>query len=517
MHWWLGLTALVVCILTAPGSAAWGQTVGPVREVICPLVEVGPEVDGALTDAAWESAAVLPLTLISRADGTDNTPPADVTTARVLHTADALYLGVTCAAGPAEGLRRGPHDGDTVWTGDHLELFLDPTPDTGDYLHLVMDRAGTAWDAQRASDGTQAEGVAWNGDWRVETAQTAEGWTAEIEIPLASLSPTPLPPGTMWRMKLGRDGGRDGPIMWPQNPTRSFHAREADGVLYFTTDSLLINGDFETGEDRNGAPSPWTASLTSAEVNNAPQGEVETVEGGLPPGHRALRFRKLGTALYWPQVWSGRYALEPGGTYEFSIMARGTLTTVNLRGTAYAGDDLVKLASPVKVGLEFARVAFSFVVPEGTEGVAVGLSAPAGAAGEVLYDNAVLRRTLPTEEAARRAFMAPDWSPDPDPVHGLESLMERAGHKPWDLFWREDHLLTWPVRFRDRRFGTELWLLDNSPDREFVVTASIWPGWNADGSVLYLPGDRMAGTERRRGWLSDTRSSSMRPHLGGMP
>ncbi len=485
-------------------------------DLICPPTEAAITVDGKPVEAAWQDAASLgPLVTL----GALIVPDTDRTVFKVLHDDTALYLAVTCHAEDAEPLGEMRRDDGRIWRNDHLELFLDPTPDTDDYFHLLVDRAGNIFDSRRAPDDVTPRNEAWNGAWQAATAATEEGWTAEFAIPFAALGAEPAKPGDLWRFKLGRDGGEGGPMMWPPNPSRGFHTRDIDAGLYFDTMNLLRNPGFEGGELGPGAPQPWSVTLTSAEVDNKPQGEVHTVEGGLPPGQRALLFKKLGTALWWPQVWNHGYRLQPGGTYEFSIMVKGTMPQVNVRATAIVEGQSVKMSEGRKPSPdEFTRQGFAFVVPEGASEVHVGLSAPAAAAGTVLYDNAVLRRILYHPEAVMRKYFPPDWSPDPDPIHGLAALCERAGHKPWDLFWRKDHLLTYRVMFKDRKFGADLWLLDNSPCREYVVTASIWPGWNADCSALMLPGSRMAGEESKRPWLCNSDFSRLTPMpTGGMP
>ncbi len=484
-------------------------------DVICPATGGPVTLDGAPTEAAWERAVTVgPLVLLQ----TGATPERNLTRARLLHDDKALYLAVTCQGKPGKAGHRGPRDEAQVWGHDHLEVFLDPTPDTDDYYHLVLDNEGCGLDSLRAPDTVTPRGPAWDGAWEGATAPTADGWSAELRVPFATLGVAGVAAGALWRIRLGRDGAADGPIMWPLNLSNRFHERGADAALYFGTDNLLANPGFETGKLSGGAPAPWQASLTSPEVNNQPQGEFSTVEGGIAPGHRALLFKKLPTALYWPQVWSEPHTLLPGATYEFALWLKGDMSSANLRANATAGAARVKLASPVKPTPEFARYSFTFVVPEKTPDVSVGLSAPAGVYGQLWCDEAVLRRVFTRPDTAVAAYAAPDWSPDPDPVHGLEALHERAGHKPWDLFERDGGLLTYRVMFRDRKYGTELWLLDNSPEREYVTTASIWPGWNQNGSVLLLAGERMLGKVTRRPWLANADFSRLTVMpAGGMP
>ena len=489
-------------------------------EIVCPRLDADTKLDGVLDESVWaQGVTVGPLLTL----GTKAKPDHDLAFAKLFHDGHALYVGLSCRA-PArtDPPDPRPRDHDSVWHSERVEIFLSPSPESTESFHLVISREGTVFDSRKTDDDAPTAGPAWNGAWRVAVDQTEHGWAVEARLPYAAFGDaTPPGPGDLWWVKIGRDGGHDGPLMWPPNPTSSFHAPIANGALYFVTQNLLVNGGFETGELVDGAPEPWGAALTSSEVDNQPQGTVETVRGGLPPGERALRVTKLGSALWWPQVWDHGYRLKPGCPYEFSIMAKGTLPQVNLRVSGYRDGRRAKMSHGVQPTEDFSRLAFRFVVPEGSETVAVGLSAPAGAAGEVIYDNAVLRRLLYTDSEARSmagAYAPPDFSPDPDPVHGLEALCERAGRKPWDLYWREDHMASHRVIFRDRVHGTWLWMLDNSPSIQYCVTASIWPGWNADGSVLMINGSRRTPDGAPRNWLCNADVSRMVPQpAGGMP
>ena len=507
--------SLAVIFFTAAIPAAAIANGDQQIEVVCPRADGAITLDGKLDEPAWENAAALaPLLTLE----TKRKPDEDITTARLLHNDEALYLRVTCQAAELKAVPKTPRDGGAVWRNPHLEVFLDPTPDSPNYFHLVIDCGGNVWDGEQQLGGTDAKGAAWNGDWTAAVVARADGWTCELAIPFSALGATAPKPGDLWRLKVCRDAGHDGPLMWPPSFGRSFHDRDADGALYFDTQNLLVNGDFEDAQVAQGAPDPWGVSLTSSEVHNEPQGEVHTVEGGLAPGKHALLFKKLATALWWPQVWNHGYKLAPGGTYEFSIMVMGTMAQVNLRATAIVEGQPVKMSHGVNPTNEFTRLKIAFVVPEGATSVAVGLSAPAATPGQVLYDNAILRRVLRAEDAMEHKYYPPDWSPPPDPIHGLEALLARAGHKPWDLYQRDGGLLTCRVMFKDRKYGTDLWMLDNSPSTQYVVTASIWPGWNADCSVMMLPGRRTAGGEAPKRWLCDAEFSRLVPQpAGGMP
>ena len=459
-------------------------------------------------DGAWRHAVVLgEMTGL----GTTDLPARERTQILAMHDGDSLALRILGAGAPAAHEAKLKHDSEDIWRRERIEIFVDPTPETDDYFHLVLDRSGNRLDARHGEDG-----LAWNATWEGRIENRPKGWMATVRIPFASLHVEPPQPGDLYRLKVGRDGGQDGPLCWPPNASRSFHSREADGALYFETVDLLRNGGFEEGDPVAGAPPPWQPSMTSPEVKNAPQGTVETIADGGTEGSRALRVTKLASALWWPQIWNGGYVLRPGGTYEFSVMARGTLPQVNLRATAVVDGQQVKMSSTHATPKEWERLRFVFGVPERASGVSVGLSAPAGITGEVLYDQARLRRVLaaPGTATVRRPLTA---DPDPDPVQGLAAFMERQGTKPHDLFQDGESLLTHRIIFADRQFGTRIWMLDDSPTADHTGTASVWSAWNPTGTALFVEGARQLGKETRKGWFFTADFSRLVPSRGGRP
>ena len=513
--------AVLLCAVIAATCPAAQYEAG---EVVCPKTGARIVLDGKIVESAWRNAApVGPLVSL----GTRVKPIEYLTRAKLMRDDDNLYVAVLCDSLKTNVPEKSPRDNRVVYGNDHIELFLGPFPDSGDYYQLVFDRAGNIRDSWITERNAPNKGAAWNGKWRVAVAQNERGWTAEVVLPFKVFGVKSVRPGDVWRLKIGRGGRASGNMMWPPNPTTSFHSHVADAALYFDKRNLLINGDFEAGKigKRRRLPRPWGASLTSREVKNAPQGTVEIVAPGVKPGKRAARVTKLATAKWWPQLWnygSGGYRLQPGGVYEFSVMAKGTMPQVNLRATAKLKRGRAKMSRGVTITTEWRRYCFRFVAPETCQLVGLGMSAPRQTFdSEVTYDNAILRRVLHSEDAAKAspgAYGPPDFSPDPDPIHGLEALCERAGHKPWDLFRRGDQLLTYRVMFKDRAHGTWLWLVDKSPSTQVVVTASVWPGWNADGSVLRVGGGRMGAKGIVKRWLCNSDFSRLWPMpAGGQP
>ncbi|MDZ7616263.1 MAG: fibronectin type III domain-containing protein, partial [Patescibacteria group bacterium] len=278
--------------------------------------------------------------------------------------------------------------------------------------------------------------------------------------------------------------------------------------------NVLANGQF-AGKQGKGAPAPWQVTLTTAEVNHAPQGAVDTVVSPFADGENAVRLSKLGSASYWPQVWSPTLRLEPG-PYEFSVAAVGTLSQMSLRASAIVKGQRVKLDRSVALSDAPETLRHAFVVPEGSESVSVGFGAPAANGGYVIFGRAVLRRLARTPANAV-ASLPPGDEPDPDPVQGLDSFMRRHGHKPYELFERGEELATLRLIFEDRQFGTPVWMLDTSPTVDHAGTASVWSAWNPTATSLFVEGARPLGDQTHKGWFIHSDYSRMRPSRGGRP
>ena len=509
----------IALVLAASAGVATAQkTIPPtIREVVVPRAGDRITLDGKADETAWRAApCVGPMVLIGGA----GEPERDMTFCRLLHDDAALYLFVTCAARPVEQVTifQSPNKAWPHGRADRIEIFLNPLPDDMDQYHLDVDRAGGCYETLATKRDTPLKGKNWTGPWQAKVRQTPQGWTAEVRLPFKTFGVRGVKPGDMWRFKIGRHNRRrgDGAIMWPLNPTSGFGTRLADAMLYFDKMNLLRNGDFERGRVVKGAPRPWRASVTrnDRELKGRPQGAVSAIAGGAKPGRRALRVVKTEMNSNLPQVWIHGLRLKSGATYEFSILAKGTLQKPCLRVSARKKGRRARLAKAFTPGAKFKRYAFRFVTPDGAEQVEVGLGVFRNVRGEAVYDNAVLRRVLETEEAAAanaNAFAPLTYDPPKDPINGLVAFCERTGNKPWDLFWRDGGLVTQRLIFKDRRFGTELWMLDNSPGRQYNTTATVWQPWNADGSRLRCHGYRPLSKKGEGYWLYNASFSRLRP------
>jgi hypothetical protein len=163
---------------------------------LIPAVRVteGPDIDGVLDDAVWAEASVIGD--FTQQEPNEGEPATERTEVRILHDGSTLYFGVHAFdSAPdqviATEMRR---DGDQILEEDSFQLILDTFKDSRSAYMFVVSPLGAQLDQQVADEGgrdRRASGGAinrdWDGVWSVSSERTADGWVAEIAIPLVNL------------------------------------------------------------------------------------------------------------------------------------------------------------------------------------------------------------------------------------------------------------------------------------------------------------------------------------------
>ncbi|MQA91690.1 MAG: hypothetical protein GEU90_15960 [Gemmatimonas sp.] len=177
-------------------------------------VDGGPRIDGLLDDDVWLSAPLL--SEFTQQEPDEGAPASERTEIRILHDGNSLYLGVHAYdSAPDEviatELRR---DGDRILEEDNIQLILDTFMDSRSAYMFVVSPVGAQLDQQVFDEGgrdRRGSGSAinrdWDGVWSVVAARVADGWVAEIEIPLVTLR---FPEGEpqSWGINVMRNIGR---------------------------------------------------------------------------------------------------------------------------------------------------------------------------------------------------------------------------------------------------------------------------------------------------------------------
>lgn len=142
-----------------------------------------PEIDGLLNDTAWNLVDWGKDFIESRPD--ENTQPDHQTKFKILYDQKSLYIGVRCYDKEPDEIvqrltRRDGFDGD--WIG----FFIDSYHDKRTAFGFIITAAGVKADVFESNNGNN-EDESWNPIWYTKTNVDAEGWTAEMRIPLSQL------------------------------------------------------------------------------------------------------------------------------------------------------------------------------------------------------------------------------------------------------------------------------------------------------------------------------------------
>ncbi len=181
----LALGALVVS-----AAVGWAQEPepqdGPPRLRATPLTGAF-RFDGTMTGAAWEAAtdSIANLVTIEPEEGGE---PAGRTVVKVLVTADAIIIGVRCYDDePRRIVSYSKARDSELEEEDHVILVLDTFLDGRSGYVFAVNASGARFDGLVAERGEEVNSD-WDAIWEAKTSRDDEGWTAEIRIPIRSLS-----------------------------------------------------------------------------------------------------------------------------------------------------------------------------------------------------------------------------------------------------------------------------------------------------------------------------------------
>jgi len=161
-----------------------------------PAVRVGesPVIDGVLDDATWSQAALVDAFV--QQEPTEGAPATERTEVRVMYDGATLLVGVRAFDSAADGvvateMRR---DGNRLLEEDNFQIILDTFMDSRSAYMFVVSPLGAMLDQQIFEEGAGARGGSggninrdWDGVWHAAAQRTADGWTAEMAIPMVTL------------------------------------------------------------------------------------------------------------------------------------------------------------------------------------------------------------------------------------------------------------------------------------------------------------------------------------------
>jgi hypothetical protein len=188
------LFPIVVCLcFSSPLSGQVPKIEQSNRNAEATAIDHPPKLDGTLDDPLWQSA--IPVTDFRQREPYEGEPPTEKTEVRILYTHRAVFFGIHCYDSQpsriiAAELRRDV----SQELDDHFEILIDSSHDRRDAYVFEINPLGTQADGliveeQGSNDDTDTDfDPGWDGVWTSEARITADGWTATVEIPFATLN-----------------------------------------------------------------------------------------------------------------------------------------------------------------------------------------------------------------------------------------------------------------------------------------------------------------------------------------
>lgn len=180
---------LVALSLSRPAAACEGgvpaQTVPVPESIEMVCTDTPPVIDGKLDDTVWADAAVI--TELFQVEPVEGAAPSERTEVRLLYDADMIYVAVRAFDGEPDKIRAmmQARDG-TQNTDDHISLVFDTFNNRRDAFVFQINALGARTDMLVQNNRSQIP--EWDGIWYGDAALDAQGWTAEVAIPVKTLS-----------------------------------------------------------------------------------------------------------------------------------------------------------------------------------------------------------------------------------------------------------------------------------------------------------------------------------------
>ncbi len=178
---------LVFCLLRPTGARAQVQTH---QHPIVPRLTGPVTLDGPSDEPAWQ--AIEPLPLVTQSPYFGN-PPSEATEVRLAHDDEFIYLAGRLWDDPEDIRGFSLKRDELAPYNDYFGIILDTFNDNENALAFFTTPAGIRLDFTIANDAQPVDpddaplNLSWDTFWDAAVTTTAEGWFAELRIPLSSL------------------------------------------------------------------------------------------------------------------------------------------------------------------------------------------------------------------------------------------------------------------------------------------------------------------------------------------
>jgi hypothetical protein len=141
-----------------------------------------PRVDGILDDEAWDQVEWTGD--FRQREPFENEPATEETRFKILYDENNIYFALQCFDSAPDSIvqRMSRRDG---FAGDWIEVNIDSYHDLRTAFSFTVSASGVKGD-EAISNGNNWDS-SWDPIWNVKTTIDAEGWTAEMQIPLSQL------------------------------------------------------------------------------------------------------------------------------------------------------------------------------------------------------------------------------------------------------------------------------------------------------------------------------------------
>lgn len=176
------------------------RTLPIAREVVCPMVDTPPVIDGQVDEPIWRDA----ITAFFSPEG--EAVKIESTYCFFACDKENLYVAARCVETKPDSIKAAVNVRDGGVTGeDCVGYFFQPDPTKDTVYQVYFSALGTIFDQKisRQASGYYGGDRNWNGEYDVQSTRGDRSWWVEARIPLAQFGVT-ASPGARWRLNFLR-------------------------------------------------------------------------------------------------------------------------------------------------------------------------------------------------------------------------------------------------------------------------------------------------------------------------
>jgi hypothetical protein len=185
----MGRTATLAAVLATLLPAAMSAQDLPIPRLRAGPLAGRPTVDGVLDESAWQTADAIESFIQTEPD--EGAAATGRTVAKILASATAVAIGIVCDdPDPAGVVSFSVRRDAPLGSEDHVRIVLGPFMDGRSGYVFAVNPGGARYDGL-IEPGGESDNPEWDGVWEAAVTRTPAGWSAEIYIPVQTLSFAP--------------------------------------------------------------------------------------------------------------------------------------------------------------------------------------------------------------------------------------------------------------------------------------------------------------------------------------